>query len=544
MKKIYSKSSITLILLLFYLCFQGGAQVKLPAIIGSNMVLQRSTKAPVWGWAAPGEKVTVTFNNRSYVAIADKEGKWIVKLRAAAAGGPFDMTITVNDKPVMLTNILVGEVWVASGQSNMELGIQSDSCGIESISKATDSLIHFFYVPMATSLQPEKDIAAVPDQSLNGKWVVCSPSVMATTKWAWYGFSAVGYYFAREIRKSTGNPVGMIGTYKGGTPAQSWISTDGLQQSPAFKNYVAAHQALVNGYEKAMAAWPAKQAAYNKEVQQWNNSATLPHPKGPVPPDGGFNAPGNTYNAMVAPLIPYAIKGVIWYQGESNGDKLEIACEYATLFPRLIRNWRAKWGLGNIPFLFVQLAGFRAPAVTPSEGNWAWVREAQLKALSLSATGMAVTTDIGNATDIHPKNKLDVGLRLAAAGRHVAYGEKIVYAGPAYRSMQITGDKIVLTFTNTGSGLVNGRTAATEQVKDLAGFGIAGADGKFVWAKASISGDKIVVFSSEVAQPVAVRYNWADNPPGALYNKEGFPASPFRTDSWPCAAAKKINNNE
>ena len=504
----------------------GFAQLKLPAVIGDNMIIQRDIKAPIWGWANAGEKITVVFKDKSYTAQTGNDGKWMLKLDASKAGGPFEMTVNGNGSTIKLVNIWTGDVWVASGQSNMEFGIQTDSIAAESIAAATDSMIHFFVVPMTPSLQPEKDIT-VPEASLDGKWVVCSPELMAAKNWAWHGFSAVGYYFAREIRKTTGSPVGMIGTYKGGTPAQAWISLDGLQQSPAFTKYVAAHQLLVDNYDKAQADYPAKKAAFQQELKAWDKSSGKPRPKLPMQPDGGFNAPSNLYNAMIAPLIPYAIKGVIWYQGESNGNQMDAAVEYATLFPRLINNWRAKWNQGNFTFLYVQLANFRAPAQTPAEGNWAWVREAQLKTLQLPNTGMAVITDIGNASNIHPTDKLDVGLRLALAARKVAYHQKLVYSGPMYKSMRVKGSNAIIRFTETGSGLVTGRHGGTDA---LQGFGIAGSDGKFVWAQARIEGNTVVVHSNEVPHPVAVRYNWADNPPGNLYNKEGLPASGFRTD--------------
>lgn len=521
------KSKYLLTILLLCLGSAGLAQLKLPAVISNNMIIQRNSRAPIWGWAAAGEKITVTFRDKTYTAQTGSDGKWMLQLDATKAGGPFEMTVNGNGSTIKLSNIWAGDVWIASGQSNMEFGIQTDSLAEESIAAATDSLIHFFVVPMTPSLQLQKDIAAVPGTSLNGQWVVCSPQLMASENWAWHGFSAVGYYFAKEIRKATGSPVGMIGTYKGGTPAQAWISIDGLQQSPAFTEYVSAHQLLLSNYDNALAAYPAKQAAFREELKQWNKASGKPRPREPMQPNGGFNAPSNLYNAMIAPLVPYAIKGVIWYQGESNGDRLNNAVEYATLFPRLINNWRAKWNQGNFPFLYVQLANFRAPAKTPAEGNWAWVREAQLKALQLPNTGMAVITDVGNAGNIHPTDKLDVGVRLALAARKVAYHEKLVYSGPMYRSMRIKGSDAVIRFTETGSGLAAGRHGGGGA---LQGFGIAGSDGKFVWAQARIEGNTVVVHSDEVPHPVSVRYNWADNPPGNLYNKEGLPASGFRTD--------------
>jgi len=523
------------------------AQTRLPAIIGDNMVLQRGIPAPVWGWAAAGEKISVVFENKTYTTVAAADGKWMLKLDAARTGGPYQMTVKAKDSSMVIHNILVGDVWLASGQSNMEFGIQTDSYAADAIAGAGDSLIRFFYVPMASSLQPINDIQAVPDGSLNGKWIICSPGNMAKN-WAWHGFSAIGYYFAREIRAGTASPVGMIGSYKGATPAQAWVSLQGLRQDTGLSHYINMHQKLLDNYEQAKKDYPRKQEDFRAAMQQWNaetgkadsaggkavvpvNVKKIARPPAPPSPDGGFGAPANLYNAMIKPLVPYAIKGVIWYQGESNGDRIADAIEYPVLFPRLIKDWREQWQQGDFPFLFVQLTNFRAPAKKPAEGIWPWVREAQLKTLSLSNTGMAVTTDIGNADSIHPTNKLDVGLRLALAARHIAYHENIVYSGPVYASMKITGNKIRLVFRQEGGGLVIGRPPG--QTVELRGFGIAGADKQFAWARAELDGNTVVVYSDEIDHPVAVRYNWADNPPGNLYNKEGLPATPFRTDNWP-----------
>jgi len=537
------------------------AALKLPAIISDNMVLQRNIEVPIWGWANAGEAIQVTFKNKIFKGIAGNDGKWHIKLAKYSAGGPYQMLITTDQERTVIKNILIGDVWVSSGQSNMEFGIQTERNGPEAISKATDTLLHFFYVPMAYALQPQADIAAGAADSPNGKWVVCSPQQMADPKWAWHGFSAVGYYFAQQIRHTTGVPVGMIATYKGGTPAQAWISIDGLQQQPEFKNYVAKHQALVDHYNDAKAVYPQQLTAYKDAQKQWDEEVgdgyktvlkqwdaevaqakanglksppqpkpSRPAPQAPQTPEGGFGAPANLYNAMVSPIIGYGIKGVIWYQGEGNGDLLADAVAYKDLFPLLINDWRNQWHQGNFPFLFVQLANFRNPAVKPSEGNWPWVREAQLKTLSLPATGMAVITDIGEADNIHPKNKRDVGLRLALAARHVAYGENIIFSGPVYKAMKIEGNRIRITFNYTGGGLTADSTY--NPATGLKGFGVAGSDGNFVWAKAIIDGNTVIVSSGDVANPVAVRYNWADNPPGNLYNAEKLPASPFRTDDW------------
>ncbi|MBO9561208.1 MAG: sialate O-acetylesterase [Niastella sp.] len=509
------------------------AQLKLPAIISDNMVLQSSQPIPLWGWATPGEKITITFNGKTSTTTTGSDSSWSVKLSSCKPGGPFEMNIKGTTEEKNIKNILIGEVWLASGQSNMEFGIQTEAHGTLAIERATDSLIRFFYVPMAASLTKQKDIAAVPANSLNGKWIVCSPATMAAS-WAWHGFSAAGYYFAQQIRITTGNPVGMIGSYKGGTPAQAWTSVEGLQQDTALARHIKRRQDIIDNYEAVQKEYPQKQATFQAANKKWLTDSIGPRPQAPTPPNGGFGAPANLFHAMIAPLIPYAIKGVIWYQGESNGDRLTDALEYATLFPRLIKDWRQQWEQGDFPFLFVQLTSHRPAAKTPSEGNWAWVREAQTKTLSLPNTGMAVITDIGDARDIHPTNKQDVGLRLAIAARAIAYHKKLIYEGPVYRSMQVKGNEIHITFKNVGGGL-EARTSIRMSLPDppLYGFGIAGEDGQFVWGKAHIEGNKVIVFSDVIKNPVAVRYNWADNPPGNLFNKDGLPAGPFRTDNWP-----------
>jgi sialate O-acetylesterase len=562
-KKLIPASLIVSCLLYLFNVNTAIAALKLPAIIGDNMVLQRNIKVPIWGWADPGKKVQIMFQKRNFEGIAGSDGKWALKLNSYQAGGPYQMLIKSGNEQVLIKNILIGDVWITSGQSNMEFGIQSERHGAEAIAKGTDTLIHFFYVPMAFALQPQEDIGKVSGDSPNGKWMVCSPQLLADTKWAWHGFSAIGYYFALQMRSHEGCPVGMIATYKGGTPAQAWVSMAGLKQQPAFKKYVVTHDALVENYENANAGFPQQMTAYRDALTQWNtevgndfNAAkkqweilaaqakangqasppqprpARPAPKEPAQPAGGFGAPSNLYNAMVAPIIPYAVKGILWYQGESNGDNLPDAVAYKDLFPQLINDWRANWRQGNIPFIFVQLTNFRAPAKTPSEGNWPWVREAQLKTLSLPKTGMIVITDIGEAENIHPLNKEDAGLRLALVARRLVYGENVVAYGPGYRSMKIEGNKVRLTFSDIGNGLIIDSVRHPGS-NTLLGFGIAGDDQVFVWAKAVMEGNTVVVSSDQVPHPTAVRYNWADNPPGNLYNKDGLPASPFRTDNWP-----------
>jgi sialate O-acetylesterase len=386
-------------------------------------------------------------------------------------------------------------------------------------------------------------------------------------QYAWHGFSAVGYYFATQIRKSTGAPVGMIASYKGGTPAQSWMTKAGLEKSPAFTKYVDKYNLLVANYESAKASYPQRQAlyrdslkiwntevgtAFNETIKQWNADVlaakaanqtppvrpkpSRPAPINPVDPLGGYQSPTICYNGGIVPIVGYGIKGVIWYQGESNADNLKDAVDYKDLFPAMITNWREDWGQGDFPFLYMQLPNFRGAAVTPSENNWPWLREAQQKTLSLTKTGMAVVTDAGEALNIHPVNKLVPANRLALVARKEIYGERVVAYGPIYKSMKIDGNQIIISFDEIHKGLTAGSLVEDDVVTtdgtEIKGFGIAGADHKFVWAKAVISGNKIIVTSDAIANPKAVRYNWADNPPGNLYNKDGLPARPFRTDDW------------
>lgn len=527
------------------------AEVRMPAIFGNHMVLQEQTSLPIWGWAAAGEKITVRFHNQEQSTIASADGSWRVELAAVGAdSAPATLSVSGQSNSLTFTDVLVGDVWLASGQSNMEFGLQTDSRGKAAIAQANDSQIRLFFVPWAAALQPQTNIGqAVPPSPLNGKWLVCNPQLMSSN-WAWHGFSAVGYYFAQEIRRTTGRPIGLIGSYKGGTPAQAWTSLSGLQKESALAHYVAEHQRIVDGFAKVQTAYPQEHAAYEAKLKEWNAAAQkakadgkpLPAnsaPKAPTPPDGGYGTPANLFNGMIAPLIPYPLKGVIWYQGEGNANNVTQACEYATLFPCLISDWREKWSRPNLPFLFVQLPNINRQAREASEGIWPWLRESQLKTSSLPQTGMAVTIDVGEAEDLHPPDKLYVGQRLALVARHIAYDQDLVFSGPIYDSMTVESNRIRLQFKHVGSGLTLGTPPPKVEgtnlppPKELTGFGIAGADHKFVWAKAVLEGDSVVVSSDAVPHPLAVRYDWGQNPFGNLYNKEHLPASPFRTDDWP-----------
>jgi sialate O-acetylesterase len=553
------------------------ADVRLPSIFGDHMILQREMAIPFWGWAEPGEEVTVSVGSVSATATTASDGKWTLRLSTIPqSSAPVEVTVAGKNQ-IVLKDVLLGDVWVCSGQSNMQFGIGLDTkFGKAEIAKADNPKIRLFYVPMVLAPEVASDIGPVqPDRrDFLGKWVVCSPKNLAGAG-LWGGFSAVGYYFGRNIQNSTGQPVGLIMTCWGGTVAQAWTSLEGLKAHPELKAYVdeaekfradfpkllKAYDAAMGPYTETLKKWTAEHQkevdAYNAAMKQWESAteqaaaedkpkppkpAALKSPPAPVSPMTKNNTATVLFNAMIAPIVPYAIKGVIWYQGESNASK---AVEYRTLFPAMIADWREHWAQGNFPFIYVQLTSYQARQPEPAESNWAMLREAQLKTLSVPNTAMAVTIDIGDAKEIHPLDKWDVGDRLSLAARGIAYGEKIDYSGPIYRSMKIDGGKVRVQFDHVGDGLTIGvppehfrpgepRSRAAE----LQGFAIAGADHKFVWAQAEIDGNEVVVSSDAVPQPVSVRYAWGNNPLANLYNQAGLPASPFRTDTNQPAAEK------
>jgi sialate O-acetylesterase len=471
------------------------ADVKMPAVFGDHMVLQQEAKLPVWGWADPGETISVALGDDTGNATADAAGKWRVDL-APLPSGTAPQTLTVTGKNTLtFQDVLIGDVWLASGQSNMQFGL-GNTGDKEAIAKADQPEIRIFFVPKIISVTAQDDMAPAPGNiPLEGKWQICTSDTMLHDG-DWGGFSAVAFYFASEIHQATGHPVGVIGSYWGGTPAQTWTSLDGLQKDPELAHFV---------------------TDFSKVGENLKADAKSP----PVTPTVVFNG-------MIAPLVPYALKGVIWYQGEANVGQ---AKEYQTLFPRLIMDWREKWGQGDFPFLFVQLAGFGGPKANQT---WSRLQEAQCKALALPQTGMAVAVDIGDAKTVHGKDKRDVGMRLALAAKHVAYGQQLAYSGPIYQSMQVMGTTIQITFTYA-DGLKIGVPpwSANGHVPDLAteltGFTIAGDDQKWVPAKATIEGTTVIVSGDQVSQPTAVRYGWSA---GNLYNGADLPASPFQTDDW------------
>lgn len=644
-----TKGNVLLLSCLLTLFLQPAfCEVKLPQLISDGMVLQREASVNIWGWADPGEKIKVEFRNKIYNTDAEQDGKWKIRLPGLKAGGPDRMEIIAGNR-ITLNDVYVGDVWICSGQSNMELPMKrvKPLYKNEILHSANPNIRHFNVPDRYNFKNPEDDLPG-------GKWEAANPESVLD-------FTAVGYFFARELYARYEVPIGLINASVGGSPIEAWLSEEALQQFPhhlamavKFKNdsliqQITEHDkktndawyGLLDSRDKGLSGhkswadpaydaskWPVMRLPafwdetelgpvngvvwFRKEIMVPNSmvgqpakllmgrivdsdetylngklvgsvSYQYPPRRYDVPPGilkpgknviavrvintsgrGGFIKdkpyrlsaggkeinltgewryqlgasmeplaaptfirwkPVGLYNAMIAPLSDYAIKGVIWYQGESNTDN---PAEYKKTFPALIKDWRKQWNQGGFPFLYVQLANFMEPKDRPSESQWAEFRGAQLKTLQLPRTAMAVAVDVGEWNDIHPLNKKDVGKRLAVAAQKIAYGEdSIVHSGPLYKSMKIKKGKIILSFTNTGSGLM------AKGGGELRHFAICGADKRCVWANARIVGDKVIVWNDAIANPVAVRYAWADNPEGAnLYNKEGLPASPFRTDDF------------
>ena len=614
------------------------AQLKLAKVFGDNMVLQRDQTLKIWGQASPKESVSIDFNGQTVSSRADKSGKWMIELKPMTHGGPFALTVSGNKEKLQLKNVLIGDVWIGSGQSNMEWPLFNTKKGAESIENSANSRIRLFTV--------EKDMAANPESDITTTgWHVSSPESSPN-------FSAVAYHFGKQINKDLDIPIGLIHSSWGGTDIVTWMSWEGLTAVDGFENlnkseYVeqaSKSKEMMDKYQAALAKEPGMAAKwYSLSSDQYSAWDDIELPKiwestkignedgiiwfaksfeltedqladaslslGPIddiddtyingqlighledwtlprnyrvaksqlragtnwlvvrvtdgtgggglygkpedlvlkvgrstislagawkykpavlsstyggPAKGPNDFPTCLYNAMIAPITDLPIKGVIWYQGENNTRNPQ---QYQDLFPSMILDWREQFGQ-DMPFIWVQLANFMAPASQPKESSWAELREAQSMTLALPKTGQAVIIDIGEANDIHPRNKQDVGYRLAMAAEKVAYGKDIVHSGPTFAGMELEGNKAILSFSNIGSGL---------KVKDkygyVKGFAIAGEDGKFVWAKAQLKDNKVVVWSGQISEPKAVRYAWGDNPDDAnLYNKEGLPASPFRTD--------------
>lgn len=645
------------LLLYVVMCLAGlmtaQAQVRMPRIFSNQMVMQQNQARPIWGWAAPRERIKVDWDGTIYKTRADKEGKWRVELPAQRADGlPHTLSVAGKKSSLTFSDILLGEVWICSGQSNMEWSLSNTNHAEREIAAANFPQIRLFNVEHNIQLQAANDIPQAD------AWEVCTPRTIAN-------FSSVGYFFGRHLFGKLDVPIGLISTNWGGTNVETWTSREAITAVPGFEtscdkltaDYAARQAAERKARYEALLSdlgdtkgglidgdpvwageeidaskwkpmelpglWEEKGLAGLDGVVWFRKTITIPGSSlgqsatlslGPIDDTdqtwingqlvGGINnkynenrvysipegvlrggeniiavrvedyggggglwgkaeemymqigadrkelsgswqyrvspqgmkmnqaglgpndAPTLLFNGMINPLIPYAIQGAIWYQGESNANQ---AYTYRTLFPTMIKDWRQRWGR-DFPFLWVQLANFRAPKPSPEESDWAELREAQSMTLSLPNTGQAVIIDIGEADDIHPRNKQDVGYRLGLAAEKVAYGHDLTYSSPVYRDMRKEGNRIILSFDHVGKGL---------RVKDrygyIKGFTIAGADKKWVWARAEmISDHEIAISSPRLTNPVAVRYGWADNPDDAnVYNSAGLPAAPFRTDDWP-----------
>ena len=509
MKKLVCLFTFSFLLIGFALKIQ--AEVRLPDILGDSMVLQQNQKVPIWGTAEPGETVTVSFQKQKFTVAADAGGKWSVDLKPLKADfAPQTLTIEGKNR-IELVNILVGEVWLLAGQSNMQRLLRETANGEEVRRQANHPNIRLF--------NASREVAFKKKPGKLGAWAACTPETVAE-------FSAAGYYFGARLESELKVPIGLINSSYGGSQAEAWTPVEYLNANPDLKATV--ERTKIWDEER-----PRVRIEYAEAIKKWREEADKQKAAGvrPSPSPGvpdalrDYRIAASIYDGMIAPLMPYAIRGAAWYQGESNEARAE---QYNILLPVMIRSWRERWGQGDFPFAIVQLPNYRAVKAEPEEAAWSFIREAQRRtALKTSNTGLIVTIDIGEASDIHPKNKLDVGRRMAVWALKNVYGRKITDA-PRFKKAEFKGAKIILTFDDVGSGL---------KIKDgekLDEFAIAGADKKFVWAEAKIVGkNRIEVSSPNVSQPVAVRYAFNSNPKHPnLTNDSGIPASPFRTDDW------------
>ena len=483
------------------------ADVKLPSIISDHMVLQRDMADPIWGWADQGEQVTVSIAGQSKTATPDASGRWMVKLDPLKVGDTTTLTVA-GKNTITIKDVLVGEVWLGSGQSNMAMGVSRAKDFDKEQAAAKYPQIRMFLVANKAASEPQADC--------EGQWVVCAPDTVGQ-------FSATAYFFGRELHKSLGVPVGLVRSCVGGTPIESWISADAQRSSPELKEYIAAQEKTAAEFnvEAAKKNFERQKERWKEAVKKAKAAGETP-PRAPRDPIATRERKGNTgglFNGMIAPLIPYAIRGMIWYQGEANAQPNK-AQFYQYQLPLLVKDWRTRWGEGDFPAAWVQLPNFNRAG-----DYWSIVREGMLKSLATPHTGMAIAIDVGDPKDIHPANKQAVGARLAMWALGDVYGQKVATSGPLPAGHEVRGREIVVSFSHTDSGLQAKGDA-------LRGFQIAGADKVWHAATAQISGDKVIVSSAEVSQPVAVRYAWAPNPDCNLYNGAGLPASPFRTDDW------------
>ncbi len=500
------------------------AELKLPAIIGDNMVLQQQQANPIWGWDTPGAEVSVAFNGKTKTAKADAKGRWTVRLDPAPVNAK-PATLTIKGSSTReLKNVLVGEVWICSGQSNMGFSVDRTWDADLDIAQAKFPLVRIISVPQVGTQEIQDDF--------KGQWEECSPANVG-------GFTAVGYHFGRILHEMLGVPVGLIDNAWGGSACEAWVRRDLLEKDERFQPLVERFKKIEETFSQEV--FDKQAAAYQKKLEAYQTArieaakARRPAPQAPGrPPQNmmtGQKRPGNLYAGVLHPTIGYGIKGVIWYQGESNAGE---AKEYRELFPFMIQHWRNEWKQGDFPFYWVQLADFKAYQTEPGDSDWAELREAQTLSMGrLPKTGQCIITDLGEANDIHPKNKRDVAERLVRWALANDYGQKIVYRSPELKDAKFNGSKALLTFDHAPTGL------RTVDIDEPQGFAICGEDKKWVWARAAIIGgskkgtNQIEVSSPSVAKPVAVRYAWADNPVCNVFSAEGLPVTPFRTDDFP-----------
>lgn len=497
------------------------ADVSLAPLFTDHAVLQRGKPAPVWGRAEPGEKVTVTFAGRSVSAVAGKGGRWIAylgPLEASAAGA--DLTVAGRNTRV-LHDVVVGEVWVCSGQSNMEFVVDDPKGDVFHVVNAKEEVAAARY-PLIRQFKVVRRVAEAPTEEAAGAWTPCSPETAPE-------FTAVGYFFARDLHLRLGVPVGIVDSTWGGTPIESWLPAEMLAADPAFA-------VVAERWRQTLAEYPRRKAEYPALLAKWEADEAEAKAKGAAPhaaflkehsrprlPRGAGDqwTPSSLFNGMISPLPPYALRGFLWYQGESNAAR---ALEYRRLFAALIASWRVHFGQGETPFYFVQLANYDVPGDAGGV-SYAQLREAQARVLDQPATGMAVTVDIGDPGNIHPRNKQEVGRRLALIAKANLYGIPEDFSGPLFESAERDGNALRVRFRYAGPGLI-------ASGGPLQSFEVAGADRRFFPARASISGEEVRASSPEVPEPVAVRYAWRNAPAANLFNGAGLPASPFRSDDW------------
>lgn len=496
------KPRIPFLLIILCFCLTAQAEVRLPNVFGDHMVLQREQANPVWGTANAGESITVAMAGQLHSTVADARGRWQIELEPLQAGGPHTLRVE-GANTLVFEDVLVGEVWFCSGQSNMQWSIrQSNNAEVE-MATANN--------PQIRLLTIDRNGTQIPQDDFEGEWALATSDSVA-------GFSAVGFLFGKRLQSALGVPIGLIDNSWGGSAAEAWVPREVLEAEEIYDDYIQ--------------SWDKKSAEYSDELhaekvaefEEWV-AAGRPNPRlrWPRDPRSGQHRPANIYNGMVHPLIGYGIRGVIWYQGESNSGRAE---NYRELFPLLITTWRDLWGQGDFPFYWVQLADFREEADEPGEDAWAELREAQTMTLSLPNTGEAVIIDVGEGRDIHPRDKQTVAHRLVRHALAKDYGFDIASESPRFASMKVDADVVTLSFDHVSEGGLY--AFDTEEVK---GFAIAGEDGKFVWADAVIVGkNKVRVSSESVPDPVAVRYAWASNPVANLQDRNGLPVTPFRTD--------------